>query len=930
MIVMKHWKRFSRLLTVLAVTVPLVVSLVVPTGLSAEVEVASSATKYSLMGYRANVGGGGEGKLDTGWVKGNLGNTWDEGDWVPYKLVISHVQTGYPGLDEFPDVELSYDFRDTARDPQTNELTDHIFVDLIRWVQVGTTIDSLDDPLDDEHGWPNALEDYTLDNPPYYKKAHIDQVQGSDNGGPQSWPDFVPLFSGGDGSDRVNLRQLDDGILEQDVPPGADRHFLLITAEDLDDLEIDTGADTIVIYFQAHLAETRVWQDADELRPYASEWGGSLYQDAEAWIPKNGSGAYPGASPHMSLESDGKQDVPIPVPPTTTGEPCGEPSVVVTNAASAVTTNSATLNGTLNDLGTASSADVSFEWATDAFYTANGNTYENETTAAGSMSATGTFNEPLVSLIPGTTYHFMARAVGDCAAYGSDMTFTTDVTLTVNTVGSGSVSKLPDQATYTYGTPVQLTATADPGWTFSAWSGDLTGSLNPDNLTMDGDKTATATFTQDQYTLTVNTVGSGSVTKLPDQATYADGTNVQLTATADPGWTFSAWSGDLTGSLNPDNVTMDGDKTVTATFTQDQYILTVNTVGNGSVAKSPGRATYADGTNVQLTASSAAGWTFSAWSGDLTGSLNPDNITMDGDKTVTATFTQGQYTLTVNTVGSGSVSKLPDQPTYAYGTPVQLTATADPDWTFSTWSGDLTGSLNPDNLTMDGDKTVTATFEKRFPDLVVSSLSGGWVEKNSTYTVTFTVCNIGTVEAGASVAAIYIDGVDGIHAHIGPLGAGECSDSITLGPFPMSEGSDEIEVRADDEGAVEESNEENNNKQDLFVSGGCFIATAALGPDDSSVETLRSFRDSHLASNSIGSGFVSAYYKLSPPLAEFIDGHPALKPVVRAGLLPAVGASTLAVGTSMAFKVALASSMAMASIAAALWARRRSRAAGIR
>jgi len=51
------------------------------------------------------------------------------------------------------------------------------------------------------------------------------------------------------------------------------------------------------------------------------------------------------------------------------------------------------------------------------------------------------------------------------------------------------------------------------------WSGDLTSSTNPDTLTMDGDKTVTATFTQDQYTLTVNTVGSGSVAKNPDQAT---------------------------------------------------------------------------------------------------------------------------------------------------------------------------------------------------------------------------------------------------------------------------------------------------------------------------------------------------------------------------------------------------------------------------
>jgi uncharacterized repeat protein (TIGR02543 family) len=50
-----------------------------------------------------------------------------------------------------------------------------------------------------------------------------------------------------------------------------------------------------------------------------------------------------------------------------------------------------------------------------------------------------------------------------------------------------------------------------------------------------------------------------------------------------------------------------------------------------------------------LTAVPAAGWTFSNWSGDLTGSTNPDTIIMDGNKTVTATFTETVET-TIDTV----------------------------------------------------------------------------------------------------------------------------------------------------------------------------------------------------------------------------------------------------------------------------------------
>lgn len=68
-----------------------------------------------------------------------------------------------------------------------------------------------------------------------------------------------------------------------------------------------------------------------------------------------------------------------------------------------------------------------------------------------------------------------------------------------------------------------------------------------------------------RYTLDVNVVGSGTVTKNPDLPIYSAGTNVTLTA-VDGSQTFSEWSGDLSGSTNPTIIEMDGNKSVTATF----------------------------------------------------------------------------------------------------------------------------------------------------------------------------------------------------------------------------------------------------------------------------------------------------------------------------------------------------------------------------
>jgi hypothetical protein len=76
---------------------------------------------------------------------------------------------------------------------------------------------------------------------------------------------------------------------------------------------------------------------------------------------------------------------------------------------------------------------------------------------------------------------------------------------------------------------------------------------------------------------------------------------------------------------------------------------------------------------------------------------------------------------------------------------------------------------------------------------------------------------------------------------------------------------------------------------------GCFIATAAFGSKfEKHVQLLRRFRDFYLMPNKIGRTFVKAYYKYSPPMAEFIAKHDSLRAMVRISLLPVVGVSWIA------------------------------------
>ena len=215
--------------------------------------------------------------------------------------------------------------------------------------------------------------------------------------------------------------------------------------------------------------------------------------------------------------------------------------------------------------------------------------------------------------------------------------------------------------------------------------------------------------------------------------------------TTDTSWKYCGW--------NIDDVAI-----LAVGAPSQNYTLTVNTTGQGTVGLNPPGPSYPDGTSVTLTASAAAGWYFDHWEGDLTGSTNPATLVMNANKTVTAVFLQYYYTLTTSVSGQGSVAANPAGPTYPSNTTVTLTATPDAGWQFSQWTGDLTGSTNPATIVMNANKSVTAVF--------VQATSGPTVLL--TFTAATAVPGVGTVEnedivaydVGLNTWSLYFDGSD--------------------------------------------------------------------------------------------------------------------------------------------------------------------------
>ncbi len=331
-----------------------------------------------------------------------------------------------------------------------------------------------------------------------------------------------------------------------------------------------------------------------------------------------------------------------------------------------------------------------------------------------------------------------------------------DVTLFVTPGGNGSgtvTSSDSDincgttcQHTYSAGDMTTLTAVPATGSTFTGWSGGGCSGTAPCTLTLTAATTVTATFALQQFMMTVARAGNGngSVTSMPAgiacgtscTALYNYGTSVTLTPAASVGSTFTGWSGACSGT-GACVVPMTQAQTVTATFTLDQFVLSVAKTGTGAGTVTGGgiacgttcmeTANY--GTMVTLTATPATGSTFTGWGGACSGT-GTCMVTLNMAQAVTATFTLNMVTLSVVDAGTGTGTVTGGaidcgttcSETVGYGTMVTLTAAPATGSTFTGWSGACSGTGScVTTVTMA--ETVTATFT--LETFVVSAATAG-------------------------------------------------------------------------------------------------------------------------------------------------------------------------------------------------------------
>ena len=290
--------------------------------------------------------------------------------------------------------------------------------------------------------------------------------------------------------------------------------------------------------------------------------------------------------------------------------------------------------------------------------------------------------DPATTVTMTVNASLVARFAADVARWS--------VTAAVQPAEGGSVA---GTGTFDDGTSVTLTASANPGWSFVNWTeGPVVLGTNPTlAFTATADRSLTANFTA-VPTWTITTAASP-----PDGGTITGGgawpkdSLVTLTATALPGYTFSAWTqnGTIVSTAPSWSFNATADRSLVAVFTPVGAMRTITTASSPSAGgTTTGGGSYAIGALCTVTATSAADYLFKRWleNGVTVSSSATWSFTVAGERTLTARFARiYPVTTAVDPPGSGTATV---SGSFEDGDRVTVTATANPGYTFSGWIED--------------------------------------------------------------------------------------------------------------------------------------------------------------------------------------------------------------------------------------------------
>jgi hypothetical protein len=413
-----------------------------------------------------------------------------------------------------------------------------------------------------------------------------------------------------------------------------------------------------------------------------------------------------------------------------------------------------------------------------------------------------------------------------------------------------------------------------------------------------------------QYQLTISSTTGGSVT-IPGEGVFNRyaGTVVNLTAEAEAGYGFVNWTAAPTvtfvdATAAETTFTMPArNVTVTAHFGVTYELdMAADPVADGDAIDVAHKGAYAAGAEVSIKAVANPGYGFVNWTADTT-------VTFADETAEETTFTmppQGvtviahfgvayNLTMAANPPAGGNAIDVGHKGAYAANATVRIKAEHAAGYAFGNWTatagefGSVTAAET--TFTMPAQAvTVTAHFEVMLPPPEVPTVTtqcataissySGTVNMNYTMGIFSPVQVRFACKRSTDPAWFYSTWVPGT--------ADGTYTEVLTGLVSQTQYEFKAQLKYNGtviEGATRQfttATGASTSLNDLLGYFGCFIATAAYGtPTAKQIDVLREFRDVVLLKSTVGSRFVALYYRLSPPIADFIARSDLLRTLVR-------------------------------------------------
>jgi hypothetical protein len=411
-------------------------------------------------------------------------------------------------------------------------------------------------------------------------------------------------------------------------------------------------------------------------------------------------------------------------------------------------------------------------------------------------------------------------------------------------------------------------------------------------------------------TMAADPAVGGNATDETGRSPYAAGATITIRAEPAAGYAFVNWTANTTvtfGNATAAETTFPMPAqavTVTAHFGV-VYNLTMaaDPVAGGNAIDVGHKGAYAANAAVRIKAEPATGYGFVNWTAPpavtfADATAEETTFTMPAQAvTVTAHFGVAyNLTMAANPPVGGNAIDVGHKGAYAANATVRIKAEPAAGYGFGNWTADApvtfgnataketTFTMPPQNV------TVTAHFEEGVSPPEVPTVTTQAATEVSSYSGTvhmsYTLGSFSPVEVRFACKRS-TDPAWFYSAWVSRTADGTYTEVLT-GLVSQTEYVFKAQLKYDGtviEGASRQFTTAagtSTGLNDLLGYFGCFIATAAYGtPTAKQIDVLREFRDVVLLKSTVGSQFVALYYRLSPPIADFIARSDLLRTLVR-------------------------------------------------